>query len=83
MLERWLQAGASPAAIDGGFEFNGWFTYDPTYRRLPGRSWWWVQDDRYLVTFTPLAGYRVVDREPYQRLLPPGDGAVLMLERTR
>jgi 4-amino-4-deoxy-L-arabinose transferase-like glycosyltransferase len=83
LLERWLQAGASPAAIDGGFEFNGWFTYDPTYRRRPGRSWWWVQDDQYLVAFTPIAGYRVVDREPYQRLLPPGDGAVLMLERTR
>jgi 4-amino-4-deoxy-L-arabinose transferase-like glycosyltransferase len=82
-LERLVAHGVPPSEIDGGFEFNGWFTYDPTYRRDPTKSWWWVVDDRYVVAFGPLAGYREVDREPFWRLVPPGAGAVVVLERDR
>lgn len=82
-LERLVAQGVPPSEIDGGFEFHGWFTYDPAYRRDPARSWWWVVDDRYVVAFGPLAGYREVDREPFWRLVPPGAGAVVTLERER
>ncbi|MCS6801348.1 MAG: glycosyltransferase family 39 protein [Chloroflexota bacterium] len=80
-LERLLERGVPPTEIDGGFEFNGWFTYDPVYRRDPAKSWWWVVNDRYIVAFDRLPGYREVDREPFLRLLPPAAGAVVVLER--
>lgn len=80
-LDRLVTRGIPPAWIDGGFEFNGWLTYDPTYRGNSARSWWWVDDDRFRAAFGPMAGYQEVDREPYRRLLPPGDGAIVILER--
>jgi 4-amino-4-deoxy-L-arabinose transferase-like glycosyltransferase len=82
-LERLQERGVTPAEIDGGFEFNGWLTYDPRYRRDPMKSWWWVMDDRYVAAFGPLPGYREVDREPFWRWLPPHEGAVLILERAQ
>jgi hypothetical protein len=71
----------SPSRIDGGYEFNGWYGYDPTYRERPGVSWWWVQNDDYLVTFGPVEGFREIARFGYTRWLPPGDGSILVLQR--
>jgi hypothetical protein len=73
--------GVPSSRIDGGFEFNGWYGFDPSYRERPGLSWWWVQDDVYLVTFGPVAGYAEVARFAYRRWFPPGDGAILVLRR--
>jgi len=78
--------------IDGGFEFNGWHLAeklgtvpsdedvrpaDPWERK----SWWWVVDDRFVVAFRPLSGYRVYLTVPFKRLLPPGRGRIYVLER--
>jgi hypothetical protein len=73
--------GISPAQIDGGFEFNGWFGYDPDYRERPGVSWWWIRDDLYVVSFGPLDGYVEIARYPYERWLPPGSGTILVLQK--
>jgi hypothetical protein len=81
-LDDLLAQGVSAARIDGGFEFNGWFGYDPRYQERPGLSWWWVRDDEYVVSFGPLDGYTEVARYPYDRWLPPGGGAVLVLQRS-
>lgn len=84
--------GVPPAAIDGGMEFNGW-TLAATLDRWPTdaearpgqpptrKSWWWVVDDRYLVSFRPLPGYTVRRALPYRRWLPPGTGRIVVLER--
>lgn len=65
------EAGIPPTHIDGGFEFNGYYNYndedvtlvkeqaDPTKK-----SWWWVQDDAYMVTFGPVKGYTVLKTFP-------------------
>ncbi len=85
-------AGVPPEQIDGGMEFNGW-TLAATLDRWPTdadarpgqpptrKSWWWVVDDRYVVSFRPLPGYVVRRSLPYQRWLPPGTGRVVVLER--
>ena len=88
-----LEASGVPAAsIDGGFEFNAW-RFAPTgyagptnEEARPGqpqsqRSWWWVTDDRFLLSFRPLGGYTVHRRLPFQRWLLPGTGQVFILER--
>jgi len=74
--------GLTAAQIDGGFEFNG---LHRDHRRLipvvDGKSWWWVQDDLYLVSFGPVPGYQQVDFEEYRRWLPPGRGRILVSRR--
>jgi hypothetical protein len=45
-----------PNQIDGGYEFNGWYLYDPHYVKKPGKSWWWVDDDEYVIASGPMPG---------------------------
>jgi 4-amino-4-deoxy-L-arabinose transferase-like glycosyltransferase len=73
--------GIQPDRIDGGFEFNGSYTFDPKFQASPGHSWWWVARDDYLVTFGPLPDTRVCGVWFYPRWLPPGRGEIFALER--
>ena len=54
--------GATPDTLDGGFEYNGYrrFEEKPQLHVL-GKSWWWVEDDRYVVAFSPLPGYEEIE----------------------
>jgi hypothetical protein len=70
----------SPNRIDGGFEFNGLFLHDFAYKPKPHKSWWWVDDDEFAVTFRPLPGYEVMRRYPVDRWLPVW-GDLLILHR--
>jgi hypothetical protein len=74
-------ARVSPSLIDGGFEFNGWYGYDPAYRQSTAKSWWWVRDDEYLIPFGAVRGYGEIRRYRYRHWLPPGEGAILVLRR--
>jgi hypothetical protein len=73
--------GISPATIDGGYEFNGWYLYDPAYRDDPPKSWWWVKGDDYVVASGGLPGYRETASYPYDRWLPPGPARVVVLKK--
>jgi len=68
-------------AIDGGFEFNGWYLYDPEYKPVAGKSSWWVQNDRYCIGFGGMPGYTVVQEYRYHHWLPPYAAAVVMLKK--
>jgi hypothetical protein len=63
-------SGVSPREIDGGMEYNAWRlaaalgTWPTKEEARPGkpdsaRSWWWVVDDRYILSFRPLNGYSI------------------------
>jgi hypothetical protein len=73
--------GVSSTEVDGGFEFNGWYDYDPNYRERAGVSWWWVLGDQYVVSFGPLKGYSETQRFGYDRWLPSGQGEVMILRK--
>lgn len=86
-------AGVPPEQIDGGMEYNGWklaaalnrwpTDADARVGQSPARkSWWWVVDDRFLVSFRALPGYDVRRSISYQRWLPPGTGHIVVLERS-
>lgn len=73
-----------PREIDGGIEFNGWhFCVASTCVGVEGKPWWWVQDDRWIVTFGPFEGYEEVFAVPYRRfgLAGPEERAVHALRR--
>jgi hypothetical protein len=72
-----------PADIDGGFEFNAWYLYDPNYRASPGKSWYFVARDDFMIAFAPVPGFTEMKRYPFQRWLPPGKGNILVLRRTQ
>jgi len=58
-----LQQTASVSAhdIDGGFEYNGWFHYDPNNKRM-----WWVENDKYIIAFSKnIKGFTSVKKYSY------------------
>jgi hypothetical protein len=85
--------GADARQIDGGFEYNAWRLAAST-RRAPTdaearrgqaasvRSWWWVEDDEWIVAFRGLDGYVAADSRTFPRWLPPGTDRVLLLRRS-
>ncbi|HXC51657.1 MAG TPA: glycosyltransferase family 39 protein [Candidatus Limnocylindrales bacterium] len=84
--------GVTARSIDGGVEYNGERLADelrtsPTdveaRRGQPQsrKSWWWVIDDRWILAYGPLDGYREADSRRFTRWLPPGEDRVLVLER--
>jgi hypothetical protein len=72
-----------PDEIDGGYEFNGWYLYDSNYRASPGKSWYWVAGDDFMIAFEPVPGFTEMKRYPFQRWLPLGEGSILVLRRTQ
>lgn len=75
------EAGLSWEKIDGGFEFNGMHHFSQDDDRIPGKSWWWVVDDEYILSFGQIPGYEEIGRWGYSRWMFSGEGAVLTLHR--
>jgi hypothetical protein len=74
--------GGTPETIDGGFEYNGYRRFERSGGRAPvGKSWWWVKDDEYVVAFSPVRGYDVVERWPVRALLPRTPREIVLLKR--
>ncbi len=70
-----------PSQIDGGFEFNGLYLYQSTYRSIPSKSWWWVHDDAYMITMGDLEGYEVIQEYPFPHWLSGQKGSLLVQRR--
>lgn len=67
--------------IDGGFEFNGWYSYNATFHPDSSKSWWWVEDDGYAISFGPIAGYTEIKQYTFHRWIPFGQGDIFVLKR--
>jgi hypothetical protein len=76
-----MDAGISPSQIDGGYEFNGWYLFNPNYQRVPNKSYWWVDDDEYIIASGPLKGYVELQRFSFRHWLLFNDGSVVVLHR--
>ncbi|NDP43648.1 MAG: hypothetical protein GZ089_13170 [Aromatoleum sp.] len=74
--------GGTPETIDGGFEYNGYYRFEiRPQEQHRGKSWWWVNDDRYVVAFTVIPGYVERARFDVDRWLPRTPASVRLLER--
>jgi Dolichyl-phosphate-mannose-protein mannosyltransferase len=77
------QLGANPRTLDGGFEYNGFFNFERM--RLsgsrPGKSPWWVEDDRYQVAFSGRVGYQTVKTFAVDSWLSRTPAKILLLQR--
>ena len=72
--------GATPDTLDGGYEYNG-YRGDESRTRIPGKSWWWVKDDLYIVSFSLLPGYREIHRLPVGAWLTRTPAEIYLLKR--
>ncbi len=73
-----------PSMIDGGFEFNGWYTKAKIRRSLISeytKSWWFVEDDQYVIAFDELNSYQKIKSIPYSSFLPFNKKSILVLSR--
>ena len=59
------------------------YLYKPNYRIIPEKSWWWVERDDFMVAFGPVPGFTEMTRYHFRRWLPPGQGNILILQRTQ
>jgi len=81
---RWLavddliRLGVSPQRIDGGFEVNAWYRYNPR-RPLESLRSVWVRGDGYVIAFGPVRSYSAARRYRYARWMPPGRGTIVAL----
>lgn len=75
------QMNVPPSQIDGGLEFNGLCLYDNNYAASESKSWWWVEDDKYLITLGSVDGYEVVSKLPFRRLVPWKKQHIFILAR--
>jgi hypothetical protein len=70
-----------PEDVDGGFEFNGWYLYDPDFKPPKGKNFWWVHRDDYVVAFGELPGYKIGKEYHYLNWLPPAHRKILLLRK--
>jgi hypothetical protein len=89
-LNNLQQSGISPHEIDGGYEFNGWYLFDPKDMysitntpnpAKPEQSRWFVDKDTYMITLGPLAKFEVFDEYTVDRWLPFSPGSIYVLHR--
>jgi 4-amino-4-deoxy-L-arabinose transferase-like glycosyltransferase len=74
--------GISYRDIDGGFEVNAWYRYDPSHP-LESVNSFWVRESDYVVSFGPLNGYAVMRQYPYRRWMPLGRAKIVVSRRVR
>ena len=79
--DRLAALGVRPDKIDGGYEFNGWHLYSPAYVAKTGRSFWWVEDDLYVIASGPIPGYAVMESRGFSPWLAASDRRVFTLQR--
>ena len=76
----------APNRIDGGFEFNGWYLYDPNYpvydARAANFAWWWVERDDYIIDFNKIEGYDVAKQYPLENWFPFRFDSIFVLKKS-
>jgi hypothetical protein len=45
------------------------------------KSWWWVEQDNYLLSFQELLGYSTFKQYDYRGWMPPADRKILVLKK--
>jgi hypothetical protein len=84
-----IEKGISPKNIDGGYEFNGWFLYDKndkyanSFKPKPysNKSWWYVHDDKYILSIGHIQGYKIYKEYSVPVMLPISINKMYLLER--
>lgn len=87
-VDQLMAAGVPPEEIDGGYEFNGWYTSPHYIEKLgpaaflrSGNLGWWVLENTYVVSWRPRPGFEVLEEIPYHSWLAGERGRLLVLKK--
>jgi hypothetical protein len=77
MANELVEKGTDPQDIDGGHEYNGWHgtEFDKYGRWDPGKF-------EYVLSFTVVEGYEVVDAKSYFRMIPLSENYIYVLKKS-
>ncbi len=67
--------------IDAGFELNGWYNFQEGWESPDHLSFWWVNDDEYIISFGKIDGYDVLKKYPFWSALHFQNQNILILRR--
>lgn len=67
--------------IDAGFELNGWYNFQEGWESPDHLSFWWVNDDEYIISFGKIDGYEVYKEYPFWSALHFQNQNILILKR--
>lgn len=70
LVEMGEQLGADKSNFDAGFEYGGYYNYDYDFQVRVQDKWWWVLDDRFIVSSYYIEGYIVVSFKNTYSYLP-------------
>lgn len=97
--EKLETAGVKPASIDGGAEYNyylnpqlykkivfhpGWYEF--VHRGDPPRDqwrWWTVDSEDYVISFSTIPDYELIDKQTYWSLLSANERTVYVLRHVK
>jgi hypothetical protein len=68
--------------IDGGFEFNGWYSDGfKNYNPLHQGRWWWIEDDTYIISPVYIKGYNIENEIKFRSFLSFPFKCIYILKR--
>jgi hypothetical protein len=67
--------------MDAGQEINSWLLASPGNISTPGKSWWAVNDDEFIIAFGPIKGYSVYSYKSYYSYLYFQKRKIFVLQR--
>lgn len=67
--------------MDAGMELNGWYNYSIDLHPPKEKSWWWVNDDKYVLSMGNIKGYTTIKRFPYFRYLSFKEDYIYVLKQ--
>lgn len=67
--------------IDAGFELNSWNNFQRGFKSPEGKSFWWVNDDKYMITFGEIENYEIMNSKTWFSWLALQDREILLLKR--
>jgi len=70
----------SPLRIDGGYEYNG-VTFGSGHLSTEGKSWWYVSDDEFMISFGPVDGCKIIKQFDYCNYLPLKEDCIYIVQR--
>ncbi len=74
----------SPKNIDAGFEFNSYHKLvERNYNENQGNSWWFVNNDNYIVSFRPWASYEKVKAFGYYSSIRQENDSIWISKRRK
>jgi len=81
LIDTLFANGVAANRVDGGYEFNGLYLYDPKLNTATATRSWWIVDDEYRIQFQQTPGYKVIDRADAKGWLPPLRRDIFTLRR--